>query len=130
MQGMEHMICPYGTGCQTTSNSEHLLLFCNTNGLCIGNPFFVHKHNTQEDLVYSTPNWLISNKIDYICISSHGRSVLQDMRVYRGADFGSDHHLLKAVLRLRLKIKQAPNPKIPFDLNKLKNDAVNHQYQQ
>lgn len=86
--------------------------------------------NITHKKTWCTPNGLISNKIDYICISSHGRSVLQDMRVYRSADFGSDHHHLKAVLRLRLKIQQAPKPKSPFDLNKLKNVAVNHQYQQ
>ncbi len=127
-QGLEHVIGPYGTGRHTTNNGEHLLLFCNTNGLCIGNTFFAHKQIHKK--TWCEPNGLTNNEIDYICISRRWRSALQDTRVYRGADVGSDHHLLKAVLKLRLKKQRAIRSKRLFNVEKLKNDAVKHRYQQ
>lgn len=127
-QGLEHVIGPYGTGRHTTNNGEHLLLFCNTNGLCIGNTFFAHKQIHKK--TWCAPNGLTNNEIDYICISRRWRSAFQDTRVYRGADVGSDHHLLKAVLKLRLKKQRAIRSKRLFNVEKLKNDAVKHRYQQ
>ncbi|KAI2663210.1 Craniofacial development protein 2 [Labeo rohita] len=104
-QGLEHVIGPYGTGCHITNNGECLLLFCNTNGLCIGNTFFTHKQIHKK--TWCGPNGLTNNKIDYVCVSRRWRSALQDTCVYRGADVGSDHHLLKAVLKLQLKKQRA-----------------------
>ncbi|RXN34809.1 craniofacial development 2-like protein [Labeo rohita] len=75
-QGLEHVIGPYGTGCHITNNGECLLLFCNTNGLCIGNTFFTHKQIHKK--TWCGPNGLTNNKIDYVCVSRRWRSALQD----------------------------------------------------
>ena len=43
------------------------------------------------------------NQIDHVCISRKFRRSLQDVRVKRGADAASDHHLLVANIKLKLK---------------------------
>ncbi|KAK3759649.1 hypothetical protein RRG08_062181 [Elysia crispata] len=43
------------------------------------------------------------NQLDHVCIKKKFRRSLQDVRVKRGADVGSDHHLLVARLKLKLK---------------------------
>ena len=42
-QGLEHVIGPHGSAQQTNDNGERLLMFCNSNGICIGNTYFKHK---------------------------------------------------------------------------------------
>jgi len=46
---------------------------------------------------------LTENQIDHICIGKRFRGSLEDVRVKRGADVASDHHLVIAILKLKLK---------------------------
>ncbi|KAI0214697.1 hypothetical protein LSAT2_000182, partial [Lamellibrachia satsuma] len=50
-----------------------------------------------------SPDHVTENQIDHICIGKTFRRSLQDVRVKRGADAASDHHLLVAILKLKLK---------------------------
>ena len=51
---------------------------------------------------------ITQNEIDYISISSRWRSLLQEVKIYRGADCGIDHFLVIAKMRLKFKrLKQA-----------------------
>lgn len=49
---------------------------------------------------------MTENQIDHLCISKKFRRSLQDVRVRRGADVASDHHLVVARLKLKLKKNQ------------------------
>ena len=49
------------------------------------------------------PDHRTENQIDHICISWKFRRSWQEVRVLRGADVSSDHHLVVTVVRLRLK---------------------------
>ena len=51
-----------------------------------------------------------------------------DVRVYRGADIGSDHHLLMATYRLRLKRKKQCKPIRPIAVEKLKDTKTAEQF--
>ena len=53
-----------------------------------------------------SPDRKTENQIDHICISKRFRRSLQDVRVKRGADAATDHHLLVANLQLKLKKHQ------------------------
>ena len=48
---------------------------------------------------------------------------------YRGADVGSDHYLVKATIKLRLKRRQGQRALKPFAVEKLKNDNCRVKYQ-
>jgi len=42
-EGLEHVIGPHGSALRTNENGERLLMFCNANGICVGNTYFQHK---------------------------------------------------------------------------------------
>uniref|UniRef100_A0A0L8GSJ3 Endonuclease/exonuclease/phosphatase domain-containing protein n=1 Tax=Octopus bimaculoides TaxID=37653 RepID=A0A0L8GSJ3_OCTBM len=98
--GLEHVIGPHGSATETSDNGERLLLF--------------------DDK--------IENEIDYIGISKKWRSALTDVRVCRGADIGSDRHLVQGKVQLRLKKMQKPKPIRPFAVEKLKDQQKSQQF--
>ncbi|CAC5411408.1 unnamed protein product [Mytilus coruscus] len=51
-------------------------------------------------------NVITENQIDHGCISKKCRRSLQDVRVERGADAATDHHLIVAKVKLKLKKHQ------------------------
>ena len=73
---------------------------CALNKLVIGGSIFPHKRIHKATWV--SPDHTTENQIDHICISKKFRRSLQDVRVKRGADVASDHHLLTARLKLKL----------------------------
>ena len=73
-QGLEQVIGPHGTATQTNDNGDRLLSFCNTNGLCIGNTYFVHKIIHKK--TWKSPDGVTNSEIDYICINNRWRSGL------------------------------------------------------
>ncbi|CAH1266795.1 Hypp3576 [Branchiostoma lanceolatum] len=125
-QGFESVIGPFGTAQRTTDNGERLLFFCNLNSLSISNTFFQHKLIHKK--TWRSPDGSTNNEIDYICISQRWKSALLDVRVYRGADVGSDHHLLGAKLRLRLKKLAVKKKQKPFATDKLKDPTISEKY--
>ena len=50
-----------------------------------------------------SPDQVTENQIDHIGINKMFRRSLQDVRVKRGADIASDHHLVTARLKLKLR---------------------------
>ena len=52
------------------------------------------------------------NQIDYILCSQRWRSSIQSTKIRQGADCGSDHELL--IAKLRLKLKKAGKTTRPF----------------
>ncbi|XP_078682172.1 uncharacterized protein LOC144916725 [Branchiostoma floridae x Branchiostoma belcheri] len=125
-QGFEGVIGPFGSALRTSDNGERLLFFCNLNSLTIGNTFFQHKLIHKK--TWSSPDGTVNNEIDYICISQRWKSALLDVRVYRGEDVGSDHHLLGAKMRLRLKKLTVKKKQKPFATDKLKDPTSSEKY--
>ena len=107
-QELEHVIGPHGRVQQTNDNGARLLIFCNSNGICIGNTYF--KHKLIHKKTWRSPDGTVENDIDYICINQRLRSALLDLRLHRGADIGSDYQLVIATLKL--KFKKILKPKV------------------
>ena len=82
-------------------NGERFANLCATSSLVIGGSLFQHKRIYKATWV--SPDHHTENQIDHVCIKKKFRRSLQDVRVKRGADVGSDHHLLVARLKLKLK---------------------------
>ena len=125
-QGIEHVIGPHATSCKTNDNGERLILFCSMNNLCIGNTYFAHKSIHKK--TWRSPDGHTKNEIDYICINKRWRSTIQDVRAYRGADVGTDHHLVRASLRLRFKRQKERITVRPYAIEKLKDHNTVTQY--
>ncbi|XP_059142031.1 craniofacial development protein 2-like [Physella acuta] len=63
------------------------------------------------------------NQIEHVAARRHWRTSLQDVRTKRGADIGSNHHLVVAKLKMKLKAKKRQHeidPRRRFDVSKLK----------
>ena len=53
---------------------------------------------------------------------------MHDVRTFRGADVASDHNLVVAKIRLRLKKMSAKKPVRPFAVEKLKDKAISYEF--
>ena len=68
---------------------------------------------------------ITANQIDHICINLKFKRSLCDIRVRRSADAASDHHLLTASVKLKLKRFHRPrNSRTRFNVHLLKDPLV------
>ncbi|KAJ3614823.1 hypothetical protein NHX12_018393 [Muraenolepis orangiensis] len=98
--GFEPVMGREGLGTMN-ANGERFAAACADNNLVIGGSVFQHKNIHKATWV--SPDHTTENQIDHICISQKFRHSLLDVRARRGADAGSDHHLLTAKIQLKLK---------------------------
>jgi len=82
-------------------NGEILCDFSESNGLTVGGTLFQHKDIPK--LTWKSPDGTTRSEIDHIIMNRRWRRSLNDVWVRRSADIGSDHHLLVAKLRLKLR---------------------------
>ena len=82
-------------------NGEMFADLCSFNRLIIGGSVFPHRRIHKATWV--SPDHRTENQIYHICISHKFRRSMQDVRVHRGADAASDHHLVLTKLKLKLK---------------------------
>ena len=75
---------------------------CQENTLVIANTFF-QQHKKRLYTWTSSPDGQYQNQIDYILCSQRWRSSIQSAKTRLGADCGSNHELIIAKLRLKLK---------------------------
>ena len=66
-----------------------------------------------------SPKEKISHQIDYILCSQRWRSSIQSAKTRLGADYGSDHELLIAKFRLKLKKVGKTTRPFRYDLNQI-----------
>ena len=71
---------------------------------------------------WTSPDGQHRNQIDYILCSQRWRSYIQSTKTRPGADGGSDHELLIAKFRLKLKKVGKTNKPFRYDLNQIPND--------
>ena len=118
-KGREKTMGIHGLG-NMNENGEMFANFCTFNELVIGGSIFPHKKCHKATWV--SPDNKTENQIDHIAICRTWRSTLQDVRTKRGADIGSDHHLVVAKLKIKLaKQRSKTNRRTKFDLDKLQN---------
>ena len=89
--------------------------FCQENALVIANTLFQqHKRRLNTCTSPVGKHW---NQIDYILCSQRWRSFIQSAKTWLGADCGSDHELLTAKFRLKLKKIGKTTRWFRYDLN-------------
>ncbi|KAL3862674.1 hypothetical protein ACJMK2_008627 [Sinanodonta woodiana] len=110
-----------------TDNGERLINFCQENDLVIGGTLFGHKDI--HKLTWTSPGGRAQSQIDHIIINGRWKHSLQDVRVMRNADIGSDHFLLVAKVTLKLrKVRIGISRNKRFDVDKLKNSKVKEEF--
>ncbi|XP_059154472.1 uncharacterized protein LOC131939960 [Physella acuta] len=97
---------------EMNENCELFTDFCASNELTIGGT-----------LPPPPPDDHTENQIDHVAVRRRWRASLQDVRTKRVADIGSDHRLVVAKLKMKLKAKKRQHeidPRRRFDASKLK----------
>lgn len=80
-------------------------------------------HKKSHKLTWRSPDGVTENQIDHIAINKMWRSSLQDTRVKCSADAGSDHHLVVAVIKMKLLAQKKPrSTRSKYCMTELKNN--------
>ena len=90
----------FGLGVQNEAG-QRLIEFCQENTLVIANT--LSQQHKRSLYTWTSPEGQCRNQIDYILCSQRRRSSIQSAKTRLGVDCGSDHELLTAKLRLKLK---------------------------
>ena len=109
----------FGLGVQNEPE-QRLIQFSQENVLVIANTLFQqHKRRLYK---WTSPGGQHQNQIDYILCSQRWRSSIQSAKTRPGADCGSDHELLIAKFRLKLKKVGKTTRPFRYDLNQIPHD--------
>ena len=92
--------------------------FCQANALFIANTLF--QQHKRRLYTWTSPDGQHQNQIDYILQS--WRSSIQSAKTRLGADCGSDHELLIAKFKVKLKKVETTTGPFRYDLNQIPYD--------
>ena len=95
-----------------------LLEFCQEKALVIANTIF--QQHKRRLYTWTSPDGQYQNQIDYILCSQRWRSSIRSAKTRWGADCGSDHELLIAKFRFKLKKVGKTTRPFRYDLNHFK----------
>ena len=97
---------------------QMLIVFCERNGLIATNTWF--KKPKRRMYTWKAPGDWSRHQLDYILVKYRFRSSMKDVQTLPGADIDSDHNLLVAKFRTRLKkIIRFQKSRPRWDLEKL-----------
>ena len=108
-----------GLGVQNEAG-QRLIEFCQDNALVIANTLFQQHKRTLY--TWTSPDGQHRNQTDSILCSQSWRSSIQSAKTRPGADCGSDHELLIAKVRLKLKKVGKTTKPFRYDLNQIPYD--------
>ena len=99
---------------------ERLIEFCQENALVIANTLF--QQHKRRLYTWTSTDGQHQNQIDYILCSQRWRSSIQSTNTRPEAHCGSDHELLIAKFRLKLKKVGETTRPFSYDLNQIPYD--------
>ena len=99
---------------------QRLIEFCQENALVIANTLF--QQHKRRLYTWTSPDGQHRNQTDYILCGWGWRSSIQSAKTRLGADCGSDHELLIAKFRLKLKKVGKTTRPFRYDLNQIPYD--------
>ena len=94
----------FGLGIRNEAG-QRLIEFCQENALVIANTLFQQHRRLYT---WTSPDGQHQNQMNYILCSLRWRNSIQSTKARPGADCGSDHELLIAKFRLKLKKEGKP----------------------
>ena len=99
---------------------QRLIEFCQENALVIANTLF--QQHKRRLYTWTSPDGQHQNQIDCILCTQRWRSFIQSEKTIPGAGCGSDHDILIAKFRLKLKEVGKTTRPFRYDLNQIPND--------
>ena len=115
-QKISGVIGKLGLGVQNKAG-QRLIEFCQENTLVIASTLF--QQHKRRLYTWTSPDGQHQNQTDYIHCIQRWRSSIQSANTRQGGDYGSDHELL--IAKFRLKVKKVGKTTRPFryDLNQI-----------
>ena len=109
----------FGLGIQNETG-QRVIEFCQENALVIANTLF--QQHKRRLYTWTSLDGQYRNQIDYILCSQRWRSSIQAAKTRPGADCGSNHELLIAKFRHKLKKVRKTTRPFRYDLNQIPYD--------
>ena len=106
----------FGLGVQNEAGKS-LIKFCQENALVIANTLF--QQHKRRLYTWTSPDGQNQNQTDYTLCSQRWRSSIQSEKTRPGADCGSDHKILIAKFRLKLKKVGKTTRPFRYDRNQI-----------
>ena len=107
----------FGLG-EKNERGERLIQFCQEEKLIVTNTMF--QHPMKNLYTWSSPGDLYRNQIDYVLVRERFRNNVKNVKTYPGADINSDHCLLLAKLRIKIKKVRKSTKTIKYNIDLLK----------
>jgi len=126
-EGLEHVMGRHGIG-NMNENGELFSEPCASCDLIIGGTEFPQK--TCHKVSWVSPDNITENQTDHIAISKRFRRSLLDVRNKRGADTGSDHHLMIANFKFKIlaATKKIERRRTKYNVQKLQMPSVRGEF--
>uniref|UniRef100_A0A8D8U6H3 Craniofacial development protein 2 n=1 Tax=Cacopsylla melanoneura TaxID=428564 RepID=A0A8D8U6H3_9HEMI len=103
-ENVDGIVGKFGYG-KKNDRGERLIEFCKQYGLWISNTWF--KQHKRRLYTWKSPGDRMRYQIDYIMINERFKNSIMKAKTYPGADMDTDHNLLAAVVRTKMKhVKQ------------------------
>ena len=106
----------FGLGVQNEAG-QRLTYFCQENTLVIANTLL--QQHKRRLYTWTSPDGQHRNQIDHILCSQKRRSSIQSAKTRQGGDCSSDHELLIAKFRLKLKKVEKTTRPFRYDLSQI-----------
>jgi hypothetical protein len=125
-EGLERIMGRHGLG-ERNENGQLFVDFCARQYLVIGGTIFPQKDC--HKVTWVSPDHKTENQIDHLAIGQLWRRSLLDVRNKRGADIGSDHHLVVANFKLKIEAHKQRTKQIRkrYDISRLKDEKKIHE---
>ena len=91
---------------EQNGNGVKMLDFCALNGLVVTNTFFQHRPCHQHTWFHPAESTHAGHVLDYVLVNQRFKSSVFNTRVFRKTYLQSDHRLVVARLRLKLKAEK------------------------
>src|SRR6218665_3497549 len=108
----------FGYG-EENERGERLLNFCLGNSLKIMNTQFYHRKANRK-CTWESPDRKTRNMMDFVLINNRWKSSVTMCQTFTKPDVASDHHLVMARLRIKLKTIHREKSGKNFDIERLK----------
>ena len=123
--GYETCIGPHGSGTRG-QNGTRFLDFAKGRGLRVAGSWFQRPERHRWSWYCNTG--VVAKEIDHVLVDGRWR-LLQNCRVFRSAQFlNTDHRMVVATLRLRLKSKRLPKSQPKLDVGSLGSEVVAREF--
>lgn len=111
----------------TNDNGHRLCDLAARTNLVIGST--KHEHPKRHKVTWVSPDKKTCTQIDHVMITRRRQSSLKDVRTYRGACADSDHYMVTATIRQKLKrTAKAGNSEIKWDIEELHSLNIRKRY--